>query len=341
MIIFFNINHGIRINKFKLLFIFIFLFNFKYEDEQNNYKRNNNIKIALCTMGKDENLYANEFIKYYINLGVNHLFIYDDNDDDEEKINDIMNKEYKKYVTIFETKKVHINNQTASFTECYNNNKNKFDWFLMLDMDEFLYIVNNTLKGYLSNKRFNKCDFIKINWVITKDNNLLHYDSRPLFERFKPPYIKSEFVKSIIKGNISDLKYWVHTPYYSPNKNITCNNIGRRIYYKKMDFIRLNPINIKLAYIIHFEHKSTEELIKKLKRGYKNWLKTYTKKFMIDKIMYYLAINEVTPEKIKYLENELKLNITTHIKDNNRKNKFYVFIKHLLNFFHKNWILPN
>ena len=109
MMIFFNINHGIRMNKFKLLFIFIFLFNFKYEDEQNNYKRNSNIKIALCTMGKDENLYANEFIKYYINLGVNHLFIYDDNDDNEEKINDIMNKEYKKYVTIFETKKLHIN----------------------------------------------------------------------------------------------------------------------------------------------------------------------------------------------------------------------------------------
>jgi hypothetical protein len=53
-------------NKFKLLFIFIFLFNFKYEDEQKNYKRNNNIKIALCTMGKDENLYVNEFIKYYL-----------------------------------------------------------------------------------------------------------------------------------------------------------------------------------------------------------------------------------------------------------------------------------
>ena len=31
-------------------------------------------------MGKGENLYVNEFIDYYMNLGVDHIFIYDDND---------------------------------------------------------------------------------------------------------------------------------------------------------------------------------------------------------------------------------------------------------------------
>ena len=32
------------------------------------------IKIALCTMGKRENLYAKEFINYYIKLGVDKIF---------------------------------------------------------------------------------------------------------------------------------------------------------------------------------------------------------------------------------------------------------------------------
>ena len=31
-------------------------------------------------MGKNENLYINEFINYYIKLGIDHIFIYDDND---------------------------------------------------------------------------------------------------------------------------------------------------------------------------------------------------------------------------------------------------------------------
>ena len=334
MTIIFKINHGISQIKLKLIIIFLFLFNSKNKICQQIYKRKEDIKIALCTMGKDENLYVEEFIAYYVNLGVDHLFIYDDNDNNKEKVYNIIDKKYKKYVTIYETKIFNINNQTAAFTECYNNHMKYFDWFIMVDLDEYLYIVNDTLKGYLSSKRFNKCDFIKINWVISTDNNLMYYDPRPLFERFKPPYIKSEFVKSIIRGNISGLKYWVHTPYISPKNNITCNNIGRRIYYKKMNFIRINPINIKKAYIIHFEHKSTEELIKKLKRGYKNWLKSYKEKFMIEKIKFYLKINKASPEKINYLEKELKLNLTEYIKENNRGYNFINFLKYILNIFH-------
>ena len=77
----------------------------------------------------------------------------------------------------------------------------------MIDMDEFLYIIDDTLKDYLNNKRFKKCDFIKVHWVIPTDNDLMYYDPRPLLERFKPPYIKSPYIKSIIRGNIYDLKY--------------------------------------------------------------------------------------------------------------------------------------
>ena len=124
-----------------------------------------------------------------------------------------MDKKFIKNVSIFETKKYNIDNQSHAFTECYKSNYDKFDWFLMLDVDEYLYIVNNTLKGYLSLKRFNKCDFIKINWVIATDNDHLYYEPKPLFERFKPPYIKSDYIKSLIRGNISGLKYSVHSPY--------------------------------------------------------------------------------------------------------------------------------
>ena len=180
----------------------------------------------------------------------------------------------------------------------------------MVDMDEFLYIVDETLKEYLTNRRFNKCDFIKFNWVFTTDNDLLYYDSRPLFERFKPPYIKSEFIKSIIRGNISNLKYWVHSPFISPERNITCNNIGKKIYYKDLNFEGIKPINTKKAYIIHFRYKSTEELINKLKRGYSNWFKNKLRKFIIRNIETYLKINKPTLEKINLIEKELKVDLS-------------------------------
>jgi len=316
--------------KIELLFISLVIYNFLYIITHKNQFAKKDIKIALCTMGKNENLYVKEFIDYYFKLGIDHIFIYDDNDPNSEQIYKAIDKKYQNNVTIYEAKKFHIDNQSVAFSECYNNNIKKFDWFLMVDMDEFLYIVDETLKEYLTNRRFNKCDFIKFNWVFTTDNDLLYYDSRPLFERFKPPYIKSEFIKSIIRGNISNLKYWVHSPFISPERNITCNNIGKKIYYKDLNFEGIKPINTKKAYIIHFRYKSTEELINKIKRGYSNWFKDDLEKFLKDNIRIYLSINNPTPEKIRLIEKELNINISDVINDISKKQ---IYIQKFKKFF--------
>ena len=41
-------------------------------NRQNSYSDKKEINVALCTMGKEENLYLNEFIGYYLKLGINH-----------------------------------------------------------------------------------------------------------------------------------------------------------------------------------------------------------------------------------------------------------------------------
>ena len=50
-------------------------------------------------------------------------------------------------------------------------------------------------------------------------------------------YIKNYFIKSFVRGNISDLLYLVHSPLYSPTRNITYNNIEEQMPIK-------NTINI-------------------------------------------------------------------------------------------------
>ena len=297
--------------KFVFVCIFLFLNILKIDLE------NRDIKVALCTMGKMEHLYIKEFIEYYIKLGIDHIFIYDDNPPGIKSFSEIIDNKYKNIVTVYKTKSLFIKNQSGAFTKCYKSNLNKFDWFVMVDMDEYVYIVNDTLKEYLSNKIFNKCDFIKLHWVIPTDNELIFYDPRPLFVRFKPPYIKSDIIKSIIRGNIKDLVYWVHSPNYSPKRNITCDNEGKKIYYKNINFQAKHPININKAYIIHFRYKSTEELVKKIKRGYSNWFKNSTKEFLIQTIKSYLRINKPTINKINLIEKELNLNLSRYkrIKD--------------------------
>jgi len=275
---------------------------------------NNEIKISLCTMGRKENLYVKEFVEYYIKLGIDHIFIYDDNEQNTEKISDALGNKYKNKVTIYENIKIKINSQPEAFTNCYHNNFNKYDWFLMVDMDEYLYIINNTLKDYLSNPIFNKCDFIKFHWVIPNDNNLVKYDPRPLFKRFRGPYTKSIIIKSIIRGNIQDLKYWVHSPIYSPKKNISCNNEGKIILKKYLNFEGVNPINIKNAYIIHYRFKSTEEFVNKYKRGYKNWFGKNINNFLKRTINDFFSVNKITIKKLDYIEKELNLNLSEYRK---------------------------
>ena len=283
----------------------------------NNKDKNRNIsqriKIALCTIGKKENLYAKEFIEYYFNLGVNHIFIYDDNIVNDEKIYDIIPSKYILNISTYFTYEKNITHQSQAFSDCYKNNFADFDWFIMVDMDEYLYIVNNTLEGYLTSPNMEKCDFIKINWLLSRDNDLLYYDSKSLFDRFKPPYLKSKFIKSIIRGNISDLKYWVHSPIYSPYKNITCNSEGKQIYYKVLNFEKLTPINIEKAFIIHFRFKSTQELVNKNKRGFGSWLDNQTLEWTLKgHINDYFEHNKITLEKIKYIEKNLKIKLYYH-----------------------------
>ena len=120
----------------KFFFVFIFLYfdnnlnminlNLKsvYLNDLIDLKTRNKtqtMKIALCSVGKKENLYAKEFIEYYINLGVNHIFIYDDNEKNDEKIGDIIPLEYYLNISLYETHSMNITHQSEAFSDCYKN----------------------------------------------------------------------------------------------------------------------------------------------------------------------------------------------------------------------------
>ena len=302
----------IRYILIKLLVFIYFLFSFLISIRIK--KEIKIIKIALCTLGRLENLYVNEFIEYYIRLGIDHIFIYDDNDINTERIKNVINHKYNSYVTIYENITEETRFQSGVYNNCYRNNNKFFDWFLMIDMDEFLYINKYSLKTYLKLSRFNKCDFIKLNWVLPTDNNLIHYDNRSLFERFKGPYKKSIYVKSIVRGNISNLKYMVHSPYESPQQNVTCNSSGKKLKYKDLnfEFMSLNNFKNAKAYIIHFKYKSTEEYIKKCKRGYHFWKGEKSLEVLKTRIKEYLNDNEITLDKLLYFEKELNISLTEY-----------------------------
>lgn len=58
-------------------------------------------KVALCAIVKNENLYIREWINWYKHIGISKIFLYDNNDIDGEKLEDVINDYIKdKFVEV-------------------------------------------------------------------------------------------------------------------------------------------------------------------------------------------------------------------------------------------------
>ena len=266
-----------------------------------------NIKVCICTIGKKENKYIREYIDYYKNYGIDKIFLYDNNNLDGEKFEEVINE----YIT---QNFVEIKNwrginkpQMMIYNDCFTKNYNKFEWLFFNDIDEYIYLRNyNNIKKFLNKPRFKKCENIQLNWLLHTDNNLIHYLNKSLLERFveKDPFAEKRNLnkhsngKSILKGHIPNIKI---TNFHCISDQLkTCNGFWKIRNNIQKDY--------KYYYINHYFSKSTEEFIDKLKKG------DVYKGTILDKISRYFSYNEITLKKINYIEKELKLNLNYYRK---------------------------
>ena len=201
----------------------------------NNYTIIKKQGLCLCSLSKNENLYAREFIEYYHSLGFEKIIIFDNNDINGEKIEYVL-KDYikNKFVEIIDVRGI-SSAQIPSFNYCYKKYNQLFDWIAFFDFDEFLFINNYTnINDYIYNKRFENCQTILFNWFFYDDNDLEKYDGRKIIERFTHPKMKSQRVKSIVRGNIKNLIIPVSF-ILGINIDFFCNPNGIRIYPKTFD----------------------------------------------------------------------------------------------------------
>ena len=210
----------------------------------------NKIKICLCTIGKDENKYIFEFVEHYKNYGVDKIFLADNNDINGEHFED----KIKKYI---DSGFVEISNWRGVRGEgnllyyrvmnnCYQKNHYKFNWLMFYEIDEFLHLTNFTnVKQYLNQKKFKKCDSIRLNWVHMSDNNKIYYEDKPLHERFikvaknvdKNKFNYFAFVKSMIRGHLRNII--INHNHLLSNKLVGCNGFGKR--NNLSNFLSLEP----------------------------------------------------------------------------------------------------
>ena len=263
--------------------------------------------ICMCTSIKNQNIYITEFIQFYQKIGVNKFFLYDNNEENGEQI-DLLLKEYTDNNTVEIINWRGKNDEKEKMmNDCYKNNYNNYDWLIFYSIDEYLHLKDNIdIKTFLSNQNFEKCESIYLNWLFHTDNNLILYDNRTLQERF--PIIESNpknnscinhFVKPIMKGHLNLIE--INNLYKLTDNLKGCDGNGNSVILNGNENIEKDFENY---YIDYYWCKSTEEFVKKINNECNNDDEKN------ETIYKYFSINEIKEEKIKYIEENTKLNLT-------------------------------
>ena len=267
------------------------------------------INVAVCCIGRQENRYINEFIEHYLTIGVDKIFLYDNNYNDEEYFQDVIPQELlNNQIEIIDYRNKSIC-QLNCYQDCYNKHNQEYDWILFIDCDEFLYMNDfDNIKDFLSQDKFNNYQIIHVNWMVYSDNDNILFEDKPLKERFTEPVMplnwsktlnipENNLIKSIIRGGIKDIK-WISTP-HTPYSTAKCCNASGKMFRTSS---YLNAFDFTSAHLKHYTTKTIEEWLDiKTKRGFPDGNKNLFKRVNI--IDEFFRTNKVTKEKIHFLEN--------------------------------------
>lgn len=223
------------------------------------------MKVALCCIVKNENDYLDEYVNYYHDLGFDKIFIYDNNDINGEKPEDIIGKyDFVEIINCRGTKYI----QCRAYEHCAQLHKNEFEWMAFFDADEFLEFKNNihNIKDFI--KLFpENADTIFINWCNYGDNDLLgneNNNDRNVVKRFSKSLEETDpniEIKTIV--NIQKYLPKFRIP-HNPTNAINCyNGDGNKCENKPI--LEKAYINAKLN---HYRKTIIEYIEHKYNRGF-------------------------------------------------------------------------
>ena len=258
--------------------------------------------ICTITKAKYENLYVKEFVDYYLSIGVEKFYFGDDNEENMENLSDVLGDYIKKGIVDIDY--IYYKNMSHEmfFDESFKVLKFRCNWFLFIDVDEFLEFndKNMNIKTYLDMPIFDKCDAIRIHWIAYDDNNLVKYDSRPIRERLNHSVSESHFSrfhKSIVRGK--DYKGTVFTgTMHQPVFETVPEQCDAEGNFEKFGIGILGYPRYKYCFFRHYTFKTSEEFTMKILKGLHQNHK-YDIDGMVDE---FFKLNKYTDEKLKVLE---------------------------------------
>ncbi len=267
-------------------------------DDETEIKPTTVNKICICAIAKCENKYINDWVNYHLNSGIDEIHIYDNNDKSYSPVENCIKINSGRVVIhkIPDAK----NFQRGVYTKFYIQNKDRFDWIIFIDIDEFINLNNQytSIKEFLNDKLFYDTDVIRLKWKIFGDGDLITRDINiPVYKGITKPSNNTIFnsqAKCIVRGGLDNVIFEsVHYPLINgvvpkqklPNGKITYGKISIN---EKSNGICLN----------HYMTKTIAEFIdQKLARG--------TDACFPERVIdfdYFWKINDKTANKLNYIK---------------------------------------
>ena len=260
-------------------------------------ERCENGKVAVCAIGRLENRYAVEWVEHYNQLGVDKIFIYDNNRiSDGELFQDVL----QPYIEAGFVEITYFDGlQKDAYEKCYRDHSDEYDWIGFFDFDEFVDFANVRMTIPMWIDQYN-ADVVCLNWQVMTDNGLTHYDPRPIKERFTEgtgeDFGINHHVKSFVRGGLEGVTFC--DPHIPTTPELVCMNVlGERIEQKAVQPKVIHSV----ARLLHFNTKTAEEWMKKVSRGWVDVTGLSYKQRKEHAIEYFFSINERTPEKEEIL----------------------------------------
>jgi hypothetical protein len=245
-------------------------------------------KLSVCVCIKNEGAYIFEFIKHYINQGIDHFYIINNNSNDniEELIHNSM---YDSLITLLKDDRcIDIADgysTTNGITGVLNYNlyaliKNETEWAIVVDIDEFMYGKNGyNIKTFLETvsedigciyviwniMTLTTIDIENTNSFSINSNNFKRLNYDLIHELSWDIKNANDFGKSIFKTSMLNGQIGLHKTHqitgkiinnYGENKNSWYDNYNNIEYSEK----KFKDINISLN---HYVIRNSEDYNKK------------------------------------------------------------------------------
>ncbi len=210
------------------------------------------LRVALVCIAKDEDNYIDEWIEYHLKMGVDEIFIYQN-----DWRASLKHKRNNVHLIEFDGSC----RQLPAYNDFIVHRSDNFDFAIFIDVDEFICLVRDSnIKTFLSN--YVGYGAIGLNWRLFGDNGLssVQDGDYSLVRRFTRCGKKlNRHIKTILNLHAIDRE---EVRFVSPHHLNIAEKGHFTVSVDKRYFIA-DPINrhfdYKIAWINHYQSKTIEE----------------------------------------------------------------------------------